>query len=123
MIIEGNKIIAEEGLVLRRKKDMQVIGNTYYCGYLYYMFNKLLPEPILEKPDDFEELTQEECDRQYEERKQKYPSLVETYIREKYSIADELAIQRQRETKPEAFQEYFEFCEECKKRAREELGL
>lgn len=35
-------------------------------------------------------------------------------IREKYSIDDELAILRQRDTKPEEFQEYFEFVENIK---------
>lgn len=42
-------------------------------------------------------------------------------IREKYSLDEELAIQRQRDTKPEEFQKYFEYCEECKKRVKEGL--
>ena len=45
--------------------------------------------------------------RSYEER-------IISSIREKYSIDEELAIQRQRDTKPEEFAEYFTFCEECK---------
>lgn len=35
-------------------------------------------------------------------------------IRKKYSIDDELAILRQKDTKPEEFQEYFEFVENIK---------
>lgn len=50
-----------------------------------------------------------------------YEERVELLIREKYSINQELAIQRQRETKPEEFAEYFSYCEECKSIARKEL--
>jgi hypothetical protein len=35
-------------------------------------------------------------------------------IRKRYSMDDELAIQRQKETKPEEFQEYFDYVELCK---------
>ena len=53
----------------------------------------------------------EACVPTYEER-------VEQLIREKYSVSQEFAVQRQRETKPEEFTEYFAYCEECKQRAR-----
>lgn len=36
-------------------------------------------------------------------------------IRNKYSINDELAILRQRDTKPSEFEEYFNYVESCKK--------
>lgn len=49
-----------------------------------------------------------------------YEELVVSLIREKYSVDDELAIQRQRDTKPEEFQAYFEYCEECKEKAKAE---
>ena len=51
-----------------------------------------------------------------------YETLVETYIREKYSVSNELAILRQKETKPIEYQEYFEYCEACKTRAKLEIG-
>jgi hypothetical protein len=35
-------------------------------------------------------------------------------IRERYSVDDELAILRQRDSKPEEFQEYFDFVESIK---------
>ena len=41
-------------------------------------------------------------------------------IRKKYSIDDELAILRQKDTKPEEFQEYFEFVENIKNNLTEE---
>ena len=48
-----------------------------------------------------------------------YEGLVLLLIRDRYSLDEELAIQRQRDTKPEEFQAYFEYCEECKQRAKE----
>ena len=57
----------------------------------------------------------EPCKPTYEER-------VEQLIREKYSVNQEFAIQRQRETKPEEFKVYFAYCEECKATAKEEFA-
>lgn len=48
-----------------------------------------------------------------------YEDLVETFIRERYSVSDELALLRQRDVKKEEFDAYFDFCEECKERAKE----
>jgi hypothetical protein len=39
-------------------------------------------------------------------------------IREKYSVNTELAILRQRDTKPEEFEEYNAFAEACKAEAK-----
>ena len=52
-----------------------------------------------------------------------YPQLVENKIRTKYSVSAELAILRQRDTKPEEFAEYNTFCEQCKAQAKTELGI
>ena len=49
-----------------------------------------------------------------------YEKKVVSLIREKYSLDEELAIQRQRDTKPEEFQAYFEYCEACKEKAKGE---
>lgn len=48
-----------------------------------------------------------------------YAEKVDMLVREKYTISDELAILRQRDTKPEEFQKYFNYVEECKKKAKE----
>ena len=40
-------------------------------------------------------------------------------IRQKYSVDDELAILRQRDTKPEEFKEYFDFVESVKQSLKE----
>ena len=52
-----------------------------------------------------------------------YPQLVENKIRKKYSVSAELAILRQRDTKPEEFAEYNAFCELCKAEAKTELNI
>ena len=48
-----------------------------------------------------------------------YEEIVSMLIREKYSIDDELALNRQRDSKAEEFEQYYAFCEECKAKARE----
>ena len=51
-----------------------------------------------------------------------YEQLVERYIRDKYTISQELALLRQKETKPLEYQEYFEYAEYCKSKAKKEIG-
>lgn len=43
-------------------------------------------------------------------------------IREKYSLDDEIAILRQRDTKPREFEEYFNFVEKIKSSIPEKVG-
>lgn len=50
-----------------------------------------------------------------------YSEKVVSLIREKYSLDEELATQRQRDTKPEEFQKYFEYCEACKQKVKNNL--
>ena len=52
-----------------------------------------------------------------------YPQLVENKIRTKYSVSAELAILRQRNSKPEEFATYNSFCELCKAEAKNELNI
>ena len=51
-----------------------------------------------------------------------YEQLVVSKIREKYSIDQELAILRQRDTKPQEFAEYDAFVEQCKVEAKEVIN-
>lgn len=51
-----------------------------------------------------------------------YKTLIDELIREKYSINDEIAILRQRDTKSKEFNEYFEFVENIKQRVRMNLS-
>lgn len=53
----------------------------------------------------------------------RYGELVNNRIRERYSISEELAILRQRDTKPEEFAEFNAYVEQCKAAAKAELGI
>lgn len=49
-----------------------------------------------------------------------YDEKVVSLIRQKYSLDEELAIQRQRDSKPEEFNAYFTYCEKCKELAKKD---
>lgn len=51
-----------------------------------------------------------------------YETTVIRRIRKKYTVNQELAILRQRDTKPSEFAEYNAFVEQCKAEAKQELG-
>lgn len=53
----------------------------------------------------------------------RYGDAVNNRIRERYSISEELAILRQRDTKPEEFEAYNAYVEQCKVAAKAELGI
>lgn len=50
-----------------------------------------------------------------------YEQLVDSKIRERYTLSQELAILRQRDSKPSEYQEYFDYCEQCKAEAKIEI--
>lgn len=52
-----------------------------------------------------------------------YEMAVEYLIRDRYTLYEELAIQRQRDSKPEEFKAYNDYCEQCKSKARELLKI
>ena len=61
----------------------------------------------------------------YNARKQaiandEYENKIVALIRQKYNINQELAILRQRDTKPEEYQEYYNYVEQCKAEAKSE---
>lgn len=59
--------------------------------------------------------------RVYEFKLQMYDELIVNKIRKRYSINQELAILRQRDTKPDEFTEYNSYVEQCKVEVKEEL--
>lgn len=65
-------------------------------------------------PEDYEEV--DEMPVTFDETD--YKAAVERLIRERYSVADELGILRQRDTKPEEFAAYNAFAEACKAQAK-----
>lgn len=81
-----------------------------YIPVMYYRDGKIVYEyeAIPEMPEE-EEMPVPEIP--YEER-------VVAKIRERYSVDDELAILRQRDTKPDEFEAYNAYAESCKEEAR-----
>lgn len=59
-------------------------------------------------PESFNELYGKEVDRR---------------IRKRYTVSQELAILRQKDTKPAEFAEYFAFVEQCKAEVKKELKI
>lgn len=70
-----------------------------------------------------QKLTQEDIEllKAHGDLEELYGELVTNYIRERYTLDSELAILRQRDTKPEEFAEYDRYAEACKTRAKEEI--
>lgn len=52
-----------------------------------------------------------------------YESMIIRKIREKYTVNQELAILRQRDSKPDEFTAYNAFVERCKAEVKAELGI
>ena len=69
----------------------------------------------------FVEMTPEEiAEFEAMQVKPDYKESIISAIRQKYSVDDELAILRQRDSKPEEFQEYFDFVESIKNNLKDE---
>lgn len=51
-----------------------------------------------------------------------YKSTIDRLIRQRYSISDEIAILRQRDSKPDEYAEYNAYCEQCKAHVKSELA-
>ena len=69
----------------------------------------------------FVEMTPEEiAELEMHRVKPDYKEQIVSAIRERYSVDDELAILRQRDSKPEEFQEYFDFVESIKQDLKDE---
>lgn len=59
MKINNNIITAEDGKILKRISDGILFGKSISLGYTYYINNVLLDTPLLEKPEDYEEVDEE----------------------------------------------------------------
>lgn len=94
---------------------------TATSGYLHRIGTEVYAKSCIMLPTDreadFEEVASvpKYTETDYKER-------VERLIRERYSVADELGILRQRDIKPEEFAEYNAFAEQCKAEARAEIA-
>ena len=99
----NRRITSDSGKYVRRRSDgltAKAIAAMTYNADDY--------EEVDEMPVAFDETA-------YKER-------VERLIRERYTVADELGILRQRDTKPQEFAEYNAFAEQCKTQAKAQLA-
>lgn len=71
----------------------------------------------------YQELLIEENARKSKENINKYENMIVDEIRKKYSLNQELAILRQRDSKFIEYQEYFEYVEQCKAKAKEFFNM
>ena len=65
-----------------------------------------------------EEIAEAQAEEKRFAKSQDYGELVESLIRRKYSLSAELAILRQRDSKPAEFAEYNAYAEQCKAEAK-----
>ena len=56
-------------------------------------------------------------------QKDLYPDLIVYFIRQKYSVDDEFALERQKDRKPNEYEQYDTYCENAKAYAKELLGI
>lgn len=80
---------------------------------IYFCRSTKLPGDEISKFEEVDRIPEEAPDRgTYDER-------VNNLIRERYSASQEFSILRQKEIKPQEYDEYFRYCEECKQRAKQ----
>lgn len=120
----------KDGVEVQRPRSLYFNGNTYVppkddilIAAGYEIKEVEIPEPeVIE--GDFEEGIEQPIENEVVETPKKtYEQRVVELIRLRYSVDDELAILRQRDTKTEEFEEYNAYCENCKTIARVEFGL
>lgn len=121
----------KDGVEVSRPRSLVYNGNTYVpptdellveAGYEIREVE--IPEPEVIEGDFVEEGIEQPIENEVVETPKKtYEQRVVELIRLRYSVDDELAILRQRDTKTEEFEEYNSYCENCKTIARVEFGL
>lgn len=89
----------------------------------------IVDQPYIEAQPQREEVEQIQvyipftAEEQAQYNQQRYENLVDSKIRQRYTLSQELAILRQRDTKQSEYQEYFNYCEQCKTEAKQEVGV
>ena len=93
MIIDGNKITADEGKLLLRKADNLLFGKELTLGYTWYINGELQNPPHLEVPEDYRDSDYIEVDNtNYPVTSFDYAYLVDKIVKIKYSPEDQIAI-------------------------------
>lgn len=109
MRIEEDKIYADEGKVIHR------IGSDVYGSAIWLIKG--------EDETDFEELDHYPTPEEVEayNKAEQYNDAINSLIRKRYSVSQELAILRQRDTKPEEYAEYNAYAELCKSKVKQAI--
>lgn len=100
IVISRGQAVEIDGMVVINAPEKMLLDNGWE------VYNEPAPEPHVETE---------------EEKEMRYKSRIVELIRERYTIDDELALNRQREDKRTEWVAYDTFCEECKTKAREEV--
>lgn len=79
-------------------------------------------KPATKEAEDIQVFILFTAEEQARYDQEKYESLVDSMIRRKYTLSQELAILRQKESKSQEYQAYFDYCEECKITAKSEMA-
>lgn len=93
MIIDGNKITADEGKLLLRKADNLLFGKELTLGYTHYINGERVNPPHLEVPEDYQDSDYIEVDgSSYPVTSFDYAYLKDYIVKLKYSPEDQIAI-------------------------------
>ena len=105
--------------MIQTRQIGQLTQLTASEGYIHLLGSDSYAKSIVMLPtqsiDDYEEVAELPPPPDTE-----YPKRVETLIRSRYTLDDELAILRQRDTKPREFEAYYAYAEQCKQQAKEQ---
>ena len=131
MIMTTRIAYFKDEVEVQRPRSLVYNGNTYVpptdellVEVGYEIREVEIPEPEVIEGDFVEEGIEQPIENEVVETPKKtYEQRVVELIRLHYSVDDELAILRQRDTKTEEFEEYNAYCENCKTIARVEFGL
>ena len=113
-----------QNLIKQGKEVTEINGNMYEViskSNIGRTVSRIIETPAIPAYEENEEIqiyvpyTEEELQKHLE---QKYKQTIVSFIREIYSIDDELAIHRKRDEEPEEFNKYYNYVEACKVKAR-----
>ena len=99
---------AEDDFIVECEQEDIIVGVTKYVD------GKI----VNPSSEELEKIREEEAVR---EKQTLYENRVEELVGVKYSVRQELSIQRQRDEKPEEFKQYYEYVEQCKAQAKAEI--
>ncbi len=90
-------------------------------GYIHRIGTDNYYKSIIMLPNDTIDMF-EEVSEIPKYTRQEYVEKVRELIKERYAIEDEIALYRQKDVKAKEFEEYNQYCEDCKVKAKELLN-